>query len=203
MKKAILLLSAVCLFSTSIASADTLIYNNSTLSGYNFSPGANYEIYDYGTSPGGLVSKFSFEYIETNTTAGTIRVRFYEGTNPYLYDPGDKMKEYALTFVPGTNNHVSRYEYVIPQDDWFVLSSGNFGYSFEFSQITTKLVLASGGAGQVNELWEYDDWLYGDWTPFWFGGTPWAGLSMKIYTIPEPASLLLLALGGVMLRRKK
>lgn len=49
-----------------------------------------------------------------------------------------------------------------------------------------QAALASGGTGNVNEMWEYtDDWLYGwGWYPFWFGGSPWAGLYMKIYTAP-------------------
>jgi hypothetical protein len=84
-------------------------------------------------------------------------------------------------------------------------SDWKFGLRIQTDIEETKLVLASGGTGQVNELWEYSDhWLYGEgFSPFNFGGNPWAGLSMKIYTIPEPATLLLLGLGGLMIKKQK
>lgn len=176
--------TAVVLTHTQSAAADTLIYNNAVYAGY-FTPGYNYEIYDYGTSPGGYISKFTFGYRSTSVTP-TVIIRFFHDPNIASLNPGYQVKYLVISNLPSTGGTVQFYEYVIPEADRFTLPSGNFGYSITCFSATTQLALASGGAGNANELWEYDNFYpYGwGWHPFWFDGTPWAGLYMKIYTGP-------------------
>lgn len=163
----------------SSAYADELIYDNSILSSYKYNPGIYTELLDYGTSQGGLLSKFAFHYI-ANSATGTIWIRFYQGTNQY--DPGYPIKQFALTDVPPTNGSLGSYEYVIPEGERIDLPEGDFGYSFEFSKSTTYAIPASGGAGNEDYFWVYDDDI-GDFMISYFVST-WSGFSMKIYTSP-------------------
>ncbi|MEN6308811.1 MAG: SdrD B-like domain-containing protein [Anaerohalosphaeraceae bacterium] len=182
-----LLVTVISLFCLTLApniSADTLIYNNATPNN-SFAPGSYYEIFDYGTTAGGFVSKFTFGYSSASTTS--VIVQFYQYIDINNFDVGYPLKQITINNLPATGG-VSRYhEYVLPEADRFTLPNGYFGYSITCTSSTTKLVLASGGAGNENELWEYyEDWIYGwGWYPFWFNGTPWAGLYMKVYTGPS------------------
>lgn len=179
-----IVLAAVTLTAVNTA-ADTLIYSNAVNTGSAFVPGSNIEIFDWGISSGGLISKLTFGYSATSVTP-TVKVRFYGYFSTTYVETGSPIKQITLNNLPSTGGMVQYYTYVLPAADRFVLSSGSFGYSIECASSTMRLVLASGGTGNVNELWEYTyDWLYGwGWYPFWFGGSPWAGLYMKIYTAP-------------------
>lgn len=178
------LMSIFCALFTATSSADTLIYNNASLEGY-FVPGSNIEIFDYGTSPGGLVSKLVFGYRSTSVTP-TVWVRFYRSISTTYYDTGILVKQLIISNLPSTGGSTQYFTYVLPEADRFTLPAGTFGYSLTCSSSTMQLAVASGGAGNVNEMWEYDyDWMYGwGWYPFWFGGYPWAGLYMQLYTAP-------------------
>jgi hypothetical protein len=180
-----IVLAAVTLTAVKTAAADTLIYNNAVNAGATFVPGSSIEIFDWGTSSGGLISKLTFGYSSTSVTP-TVKVRFYGYFSTTYFETGYPIKQLTLSNLPSTGGMVQYYTYVLPEADRFVLSGGSFGYSVECVSSTMRLVLASGGAGNVNELWEYIyDWLYGwGWYPFWFGGSPWAGLYMKVYTAP-------------------
>lgn len=158
--------------------ADTLIYNNATLTGYRDQPGYNHEYFDYGSSSGGLISKFTIGY--SCTSAMTISVRFYQNISVPMRDVGYLTKMISFD-VASTGGVVQYYTYVLPEADRFQLPSGLFGYSIAFYNNTAYVVLASGGTGQANELWEYTGY---EWLSFWYGGTPWAGLYMKIYSGP-------------------
>lgn len=172
-----------CAVFTSLTfAADTLIYNNSNLTDYIFRTSSTYtEFLDYGTSPGGRISKFAFDYYTGGSPAGTIWVRFYTATD--YYTPGYSIKEFALTSVlPSSPSYFSKYEYIIPENQRFDLPSGNFGYSFEFSSASTYAAVASGGQGNENWLWVYDN-LFEDFFISYIQGT-WSGISMQIYTAP-------------------
>ncbi len=142
-----------CLIGIQGVRADTLIYSNSNYSGYVVTPYSDTEMLDYGTSPGGRISKFVFGY--ASTTAGTVRVRFYRYTD--RWDIGYFHRQFFLTGVPSTRGLVTTFEYVIPEKDRFDLPSGAFGYSFEFSNSTSGIALATGGAGIDRYFWEYDE----------------------------------------------
>ena len=174
------------LIGLSVVQAETRIYSNDVYSGYLFTPGDNVEIFDYGDSPGGLVSRFIFAYHDPSNVTPTVRVRFYQNIGIAYYDVGYLIKQITLTHLPATGMNVQAYECVLPEADRFVLPNGAFGYSIECAGNTIQLALASGGAGNTNELWQYGyDWMWGwGWSSFWFGGNPWAGLYMQIYTAP-------------------
>ncbi len=145
-------IAVFCALFTATTYADALIFNNSNYTGYVYAPDYSYtEMLDYGTSQGGRISKFVFGYA-SGSSAGTIWVRFYQGTN--RYDTGYLIRQFALTAVPGTNGYVDTYEYVIPEDQRFQLPSGDFGYSFEFSSSATDIALATGGDGVDRYFWE-------------------------------------------------
>ncbi len=178
-----------CSIFVSMVSADTLIYNNSIYQG-TFTPGSNYDIFDYGTSSGGLVSKISFGYRNLFSTTSWIRIKFYRNPNPDFYDfhLGYYIKTILIENVPSSSSSYSVFEYMLPEADRFVLPSGSFGYTIAVSSSSTDLAMARGGAGQVDEMWEYYYGSWGwDWYSFWFGGypsAPWAGLYMRIYEGP-------------------
>jgi hypothetical protein len=130
-----------------------MIFNNSNYTGYVVNTPSDTELLDYGTSPGGRISKFVFGY--ASTSAGTIWVRFYHYTD--RYDPGYETRLFAFV-IPGTDGFVSSYEYVIPEKDRFQQAGGPFGYSFEFSNSTSSIALATGGTGIDRYFWEYDYW---------------------------------------------
>jgi hypothetical protein len=105
--------------------ADTVIFNNSNYTGYVVTPYSYTEMLDYGTSPGGRISKLVFGY--SATSAGTVWVRFYVNTD--RYGIGYVIRQFALG-VPSTGDFVTPFEYVIPEQDRFDLPGGDFGYSF-------------------------------------------------------------------------
>ena len=184
----VLLAVIVCGTVTSVANADTLIYNNSIYQGY-FSPGSNYDIFDYGTSSGGLVKKISFGYRNSYTT-NWVRIKFYRNPNPDFYDfhLGYYLKTILIENVPPSSGTYSVFEYELPEADRFELPSGSFGYTVAVSSSNASLAMARGGAGQVDEMWEYYYGTWGwDWYAFWFGGYPsypWTGLYMRVYEGP-------------------
>ena len=162
--------------------AETLIYNNSVDSGYYYPAGSYNEIVDYGTSSGGNVTKFTIGYSTTLSNPGIITIRFYRWVNEYT-DPDDAvfLKSFQIGNLPGYGTHYR--DYLIPAQDQFTLASGDFGYSYELTNSSTGPVIASGGAGNEDNFWEYND-LYEDWWWTSFGGNPHAGFYMKIYAGP-------------------
>jgi len=158
----------------------TLIYDNSDLEGSYFVPedGDFTEVLDYGTSSSGTITRFTFGYYTTLSNPGTITIRFYRGTD-WNTKPGTKLKTFNFSGLSGSGLHTETYD--IPPEDQFYLTSGDLGYSYEFADSSTGALLASGGTGTENAFWGYDDWE-GVWYSVWFGGSPWAGLYMQIYT---------------------
>lgn len=191
---AFLFLGLFTLAASPCFSADTLIFNNSGYSGYVLTLDPYLEMLDYGISPGGTVSKFNFMYSLSSTS--TVWVRFYNETS--RYEPGSLVKTFELHAVPGTGGLISTYEYVIPEQDRFLLAGGNFGYSFEFSN-SSAIALASGGAGSDAYFW-YDDEYYG-MVPYQLN--PPVSSYMRVYAIPEPATLMLVCGGALFLRKRK
>lgn len=176
------LMGIFCSVVTSVTFADTLIYNNSNYGGYFTLGYNNYEVFDFGSSPGGLVKKFSFGYRNPSSATSWVRITFYRSLQLNYYEPGYAVKSIFIQNIPASSSSYRVYEHVLAEADRFELPNGTFGYTVAVSSSTTNLALASGGAGQENELWEYlSGW---GWDPFWFGGSPWAGLYMKIYTGP-------------------
>jgi hypothetical protein len=170
------LASLFCLIGIQGVRADTLIFNNSNYTGYVATPDLYNEFLDYGTSPGGRISKFVFGY--SSPYAVTVWVRFYDNTD--REGPGYTIREFAFG-VPSTGDLVTAYEYVIPEKDRFELFSGDFGYSFEFSNSTSGIALATGGAGIDRYFWEYDE-LYEDFVLTYLNAS-W-NFYFQVYTAP-------------------
>lgn len=178
-----LICTTVCIMLAAVVSADTLIYSNSTLQGY-FTPGASNEIFDFGSSSGGYVSKFAFGY-RSSYQISWARVTFYASPQLNYLDPGYQIASFVINNIPSSAGSYRVHEYVLPEENRFNLPSGYFGYSITLGSSTANLTCASGGPGQYNEMWEYKYGIYGwDWYPFWFGGAPWAGLYFKVYSGP-------------------
>jgi len=142
-------IAALCLPALTVQAhgADTLIFDNSELTGYVFQPAANREVLDYAVSPGGLVSKFAFYY--SSGSAGTVRVSFYTGTDNTSV--GLLLKQYTLAVAPTVSPQL--LQYTIPEADRFELPAGAFGYSFETSLSSFRVEMAEGGTGITAGYW--------------------------------------------------
>jgi GLUG motif-containing protein len=170
--------------------AQTVIYDNTNTSGYSYTPGTGEEVIDYGTSNGGNITRIIFGYVTDRLNPGTITIRFYRYTD-FSTCPGSFIKSFQLTGLEGSNDGYLYYflkDYDLPANQQFNPGSGDFGYSFEFTNSDTGVLLASGGSGNENYFWYYDD-FYDDW--WWMpgdpSGDPWAGFYMKLYSGPgEP-----------------
>ncbi|MHC4676644.1 MAG: MSCRAMM family protein [Planctomycetota bacterium] len=181
-RRSILAFLALLFFlSTKPATAETLIYNNSTDSGFYYPAGPGIEVVDYGTSSGGNVAKFTIGYYTTLSNPGTITIRFYYGVDGFT-DPDDAthLKTFNISGLPGFGAYYN--DYSIPAQDQFNLPSGDFGYSYEVTDPCTGPIIASGGTGNEDQFWEWIDDAF--WGLAWFGGSPHAGFYMKVYTAP-------------------
>ena len=146
---------------TTATYADTLIYDNSGWEGGLYLPmnsDLNHEFMDYGSSSGGLVSKFEIGYATSLSNPGTLYVRFWSGTT--RWNMGTVIKTITLTDLEGSPNgnpYAFYKECIIPKEDRFELPSGNFGYSYEFSSSYNESgpLLASGGPSNENYFWWY------------------------------------------------
>jgi hypothetical protein len=182
----VILTVIVCALATSAASADTLIYNNSTLTGGYLPMNSDYneEFLDYGSSSGGLVSKFEIGYATSLSNPGTLYIRFWSGTSRSSL--GSPIKTITITDLDGSPNggtYTFYREYILPEEERFELPAGNFGYSYEFSWSYNESgpLLASGGLSNENYFWYY-------YINNWYGqqqiGGGYAGFYMKVYTGP-------------------
>ena len=171
------------LFFAPITSAgEVVIYDNTDMEPYYWPPGANVPAMDFGTTDGGLVCKFSFGYVTTLPDPGTITIEFYSGTNSYTC-PGTFLESFELTGLPGSpgGSETIMLDYIIDEEEMFEIPAGYVGYSYTFTNDDTSLILADGGQGNEDMLWYYN----GSWVFVSFGGNPWAGSYMRIYSFQE------------------
>ena len=162
-----------------VLAAEVVIYDNSTVAGYWYHPGAGYEMLDYGTTTaGGTVTKFTFAYVTTLTNPGNVYVRFYSGTDSSTC-PGTFLAGWVFSGLMGSGTgaaQVFMYDLTISVEEQFDLGAGAFGYSYQFSNSDTGAYVAGGGQGNEDAFWrDCDPDLY------WFDGTPWAGFYMRGY----------------------
>ena len=190
----ILLFLSVCPIASSVQ-ADLLIYDNSNNITQSFTPGAFTEVLDYGTSPGGKVTRFRYVLNSGINPLDNHWIRFYTGTK-YL-EIGEKIKTFELV-APSSGGLFKWYEYIIPEEEQFILPAGEFGYSFEFSSSACKIALASGGTGSDSYFF-----LPSDWPNEYYTFSEDLSFSIQLYTTPEPTTLLLLGLGGLLIRKHK
>ena len=163
-----------------LETAYVLIYDNSTTSGNWYAPGVRTEVIDWGSSSGGTVSKFTFGYATTRENPGDVTVKFYEGTDSTTC-PGNFLAGWIFSGLSGSPDggaYAFIYDFVIPADEEFDLPSGAFGYSYMFLNKDTGVYLAEGGTGNENVFWK-------KCRSTWFGGDPWAGFYMRVYSKEE------------------
>lgn len=169
------------------AHAETLIYSNTNLTGYKLVPGYFEEVIDYGMCVGGKITKFTVGYETTTSNPGTLRVRFYRNTDRYSL--GSLVRTVELYNLPGGWPYFFFYEYELTKEQQFYLPAGEFGYSYTFLSNTTGILCASGGTGNEDRVWIYDDdeneWVTDD------GGSYYVGLFMEVYEgdIPAPPKI--------------
>lgn len=175
------------LLSPVLFAADTLLYNNSNLTGYWYSPMSQYysEVCDFGRAQtGGTVTKIKFAYVTTRLNPGTITLRFYyEVTSSH--DPWSPFRMLSVSNLQGSPNggaYVFYKELELSPSQQFTLNAGQaIGYSFQFSNTDTGVAMAQGGYGSVNGFWAYDNW-YDFW--FYLTSNPWAGCYMQLISGP-------------------
>jgi len=189
--KQFLVLSRVFIVFASFAAAagfcsQSVIYNNTNTDYTWYPPGGGEEIIDFGRSSGGNITRIIFGYATERFNPGTMKIRFYRHTD--LDSPGTHIKTFQFSGLEGSPNgnpYAFVEDYDVPADQQFNLGSGDFGYSFEFTNSDTGVLLASGGSGNENYYWFWydliDDWWLTYFDPF---GNPWAGFYMKLYAGP-------------------
>lgn len=131
----------------------TNIYNNSTTGSY-YTPGTNVEVTDFGTTTGGHIVKFTFGYVTTLPTPGSVTIKFYSGTTSST--KGTLLKSFTYSGLRGsTTGSAGGYTQtiVLPPADHFDLPSGAFGYSMTFDNANTGVWLATGGTGNIDGFW--------------------------------------------------
>lgn len=181
-----IVLAAICAIATSAVS-DTAIYSNTNDSGYVLPLPAGEEVIDYGrTNNGGTVTRLKFGFAADTHYPGSVKIRFYTGTNYYSKGSLLATLQVSLPYVSNTDNWYER-EYSIPASQQFTLPSGAFGYSLEFSGSYNYAVYANGGLGNEAYFWMYVQDLW-DWSWSWervsANSSANAGLYMQVFAKP-------------------
>lgn len=184
-----ILLITLCAITASTTNAASLIYNNTTKSGFVMPLSSGKEVIDYGrTNDGGLVTSFTFGFETDTNYPGTVKVRFYEGTN--YYSRGGLIATFQLTLPYVSNTNYSQVlTYSIPTNQQFILPPGPFGYSLEFSNNSNYAVYARDGLGNEAYFWAYvyDDWDWSwSWERVYASSSANSGIYMKVYADPPP-----------------
>jgi hypothetical protein len=157
-----------------------LIYDNGTMSGHWYRPGAHHPLTDWGRGSGGTIGKLEIRYVTSLADPGGIVIRFYQGTDSTCAT-GKLLWEHR---VRGANGSPDGGDYafvqaiVLPPDKRFELPPGPFGYSVEFAKDGTGAELARGGAGNENLLWVNHAGPHRTKDP-----NAWAGLYLKLYAL--------------------
>lgn len=171
------------LSSFACGAGDTLLYDNSSLTGGWYPPYAGYEVCDFGYMGYANVTKIRFAYVTQLSSPGTITLRFYNDVGRFSY-PYYPVKTLTFTGLPGSFGGAQLFykEVELSESQQFMIG-GNFGYSFQFTNDYTGPALASGGMANINMVWEYDDW-YGMWDSFGFSNG-YAGFYMQLFSGPS------------------
>lgn len=140
----------------SIAAPTMVLYDN-TLDEFSwYDPGPLLHVGDFGTSPGGLVTKFNFGYVTADFLPISLSIRFYSGTSA-TDCPETFLAGWLFTGLDpslfGWFPEKIAYEFDIPIAEQFTLPAGAVGYSYEFANYNTGVWLTRGGSGNVDNVW--------------------------------------------------
>jgi hypothetical protein len=162
-----------------------ILYNNTTATGYNYKPGIGVELTDFGTTGGGLVTKFYFAYVTNVASPGTITIKFYSGTTASA--KGALLYSFSLSGLSGSTvvgtNQAYSYFFDVPLANQFTLPNGAFGYSMTFDNIGTGIYIATGGTGNIDGIW-----VGTTYRADYFGTTVDASFYMKIEGTPADST---------------
>ncbi|MCX6874846.1 MAG: putative Ig domain-containing protein [Verrucomicrobia bacterium] len=164
------------------------IYGNTTLGSGWYAPGSDFLVLDYGTSAGGKVTAFTFCYVTTLASPGTVKIKFWTGSSGSTAFTGSSyIAGWNFPSLQGSPVPGSAYRfyatYTIPTAEQFTLPSGAFGYSYEFASTSTGANPATGGTGNEDYFWKYS-YSAATWTKSWFGGSPYASFHMSVSANP-------------------
>jgi subtilisin family serine protease len=139
----------------SITAPTVVLYDN-TLDEFSwYDPGPLLHVEDFGTSPGGLVTKFNFGYVTADFLPISLSIRFYSGTDG-ANCPGTFLAGWLFTGLDpsffGFPEQIA-YEFDIPIAEQFTLPAGTVGYSYEFANYNTGVWLTRGGSGNIDNVW--------------------------------------------------
>jgi len=148
-----------------------LDYDNTTEEGPYFPPGSGVQVLDFGTASGGNVCEFTFGYYTTLDDPGTITVELFSGTNSATC-AGTPLATFDFNGLQGSGRKYKTYE--VPPAEAFSIPSGQFGYALTFSNGSTGMLISSGGAGQVDNVY-----INCDWGSF---GEVWSGMYFNVVT---------------------
>lgn len=184
---------------------------------------------DWGDTASGLVvNGFQIGYATNSTTPVSAYVAFYSGINGGGDPLGTTITVFDLANLPGGGGWFldvdleGGYEFTITAPDLDGDGLGDFGYGYHFynggdGTSTGPLLTLPGpdpvGAPGVEDAYDRYNapgrWAGGAFVgTYWFGGwdptdndPPFTQFWMRLYTVPEPAALALLALGALLRRR--
>jgi len=155
---------------------------------------------DLEMTAGGLVDHITFGYYDLADDGAIVTsadIRFYDMA-AFVGDGTDvPLATYTVGDLPGEGAWTVGVDLEAPFDavPQHVVMSAQFDNTVNCG----LLIYDPPVLGASQDMFWINDGT-GNW--YWFGGDPRANLCLAVEVVPEPASLVLLALGGVLLRRR-
>ncbi len=147
-------------------------YGNTNLTGYTIDA-TSCPLIDWGYTEGGTLCAFTFGYATDEASPGPVRLSFFSGGLQTPPDcPSTWLAAFDLSGLPGEGAYVVTIP--IPEALRFAVPAGAVEYVYEFDNTDAGVLLASGGSGNENVMFDCLCELA------WFGGEPWAGLYMSL-----------------------